>query len=239
MAITATEKILDESKAEIIELISKTFSTATHDKFDYKSGWLIFEAAAQDALADFLSKKFPKGNIQKAKGKNEYPDVSLETEDGKFAIDVKASASEKDPEYDIARIDTMMKSRIDVFTEEWEIVIKYEKKSGKLVSVFFSLLREIVGVHKLSGGIKYRLYDGKVRPKSWKDFDGNKIYWSTKEEFTNGIKKAFDYRWTALISNHLVPNINDEEKSGYIKLFEKPIHLEEDLEDENGGQEME
>jgi hypothetical protein len=241
MVITPTEQLLNTSRAEIIELISKTFSVVTHDKFDYKSGWLIFEAASQDILKDFLSKKFPKAKIRKAEGKNEYPDVTLETEDGKFAIDIKASANEKDPEFDIARIDTMIKSRINVFKEEWEIVIKYEKKSGKLVDVYFTLLREIVGVHKLSGGIKYRLYDGKVRPKSWKDFDGNKIYWATKENFIKGIKMSFDYRWTALISNHLVPNLNKEEKAGYIKLFENPIHLEEDLEDEDedGNEESE
>lgn len=223
---------MNESKAEIIELISKTFLDVTHDKFDYKSGWLVFEAAVQETLINYLSKKIKNAKIYKAEGKNEYPDVTVETEDGKFAIDVKASTSEKDPEFDIARIDTIKKSRLDIFTDEWEIIIKYEKKSGRLVNVFFLLLREIAGIHKLSGGIKYRLYDGKVRPKSWKDFDNEKVYWHSKEEFLNGIKKAFDYRWTALISNHLVPNIGDEEKKKYVALFENPIHLEEDQEEE-------
>lgn len=239
MAATQTEQLLNDSKAEIIKSISQALTSVKKEKFDYKSSGLIFEVTAQDALIGLLSKIFPKGNIRKAKGKNEYPDVSLETGDGKYAIDIKASAGDKDPEFDIARIDTMMNTRINVFKEEWEIVIKYEKKSGKLIDVFFMLQREIVGVHKLSGGIKYRLYDGKVRPKSWKDFDGNKIYWATKEDFIKGIKISFDYRWTALISNHLVPNINDEEKARYTKLFENPIHLEEDLEDENGNEETE
>lgn len=233
MKIKSTEEVINDLRVEITDLITTLFLDEAHANFDYKSGWLIFEAAAQEALINFFSTKFPEAVIQKAKGKNEYPDIYLITDDGKFAIDIKASASEKDPEFDIARIDTITKSRIDIYNEEWEIVIKYEKKSGKLVYVFFMMLREIVGVHKLSGGIKYRLYDGKVRPKSWKDFDNGVIYWNSKDDFKNGIKKSFDYRWTALISNHLVPNINEDEKKHYVSLFEKPIFLEEETDELN------
>ncbi len=134
----------------------------------------------------------------------------------------------------MARLDTMLESRITKYIEEWELVIKFRNTDGKFIKAFFNLFREVVGNHKFSGGIKYRPYDGKVRHKTWAEFDNNVIYWDTKEKFLEGIEKSIKYRWKSNIAKHLAPKLSNDEKEEFKKLFDSPIQLpEEPDEDEN------
>jgi hypothetical protein len=126
----------------------------------------------------------------------------------------------KDPWFDMARIDTMMEDRIEKYVEEWEFVIRFDSSNGKFIKAYFSLFREVVGIRAECSGIKYRPYDGKVRPKSWADFDNNKVYWDTKEKFLEGIEKSLKHRWKENIKMHLVPKLSAAEKEEFRKLFD-------------------
>ena len=173
--------------------------------------------------------------ITSPKSKSVYPDIKIINEEGTFAIDIKVNEDSKNPWFDMARLDTMLESRIAKYVEEWELVIQFRNTDGKFIKAYFNLFREVVGNHKFSGGIKYRPYDGKVRPKTWSEFDKDVIYWDTKEKFLDGVEKSIKYRWKSNISKHLVAKLSAEEKEEFKKLFDTPLDIpEESDEDENG-----
>jgi hypothetical protein len=121
----------------------------------------------------------------------------------------------------MARLDTIIEERIQKYTEEWEVVIKYDSETKKLLNVYFNLFREVAGKRYECDGVKYRPYDGKIRPKTWKDFDNNVIFWNSEADFLLGIKKSMKHRWKENIKKHLIPKLTDNEKKEFQKLFEK------------------
>lgn len=218
---TKTEELITTNKAQIVSVVITTLkshsSTAT-----YKSVWEAFEGPTQEAIITYLKTILPKDTSYKTpKSKSSYPDIEITNSEGRFAIDIKCAAQEEkpSPRFDMARIDTMQEKRLDKFVEEWEVVIKYEKKTVKFVNAYFGLFREFVGIKTDCNGILYRPYDGKVRPKSWVDFENEKIYWDTKEKFMEGFEISLKKRWKSNISLHLLPKLSSEEKKDYIKLF--------------------
>jgi hypothetical protein len=42
--------------------------------------------------------------------------------------------------------------------------------------------------------VKFRLYDGKLRPKLWKDFEEGHVFRTDKEHFRQGILNSQHYR---------------------------------------------
>ena len=102
---------------------------------------------------------------------------------------MKVSIDTQNPAFDIARLDTIVKSRLDVYENEFEVVVKYNVNSG-VVSVYFEEMISVIGYDKKSKGVKNRPYDGKIRPKTWDDFEKGKIYFNSKEELKMGIKNS-------------------------------------------------
>ena len=66
----------------------------------------------------------------------------------------------------------------------------------------------------LEKNAKDRPYDGKLRPKSWDDFDNKKTYWPTKEKFLKGIEKSRKYRMKEIVKEHL-HTLSDEDKEEF------------------------
>lgn len=79
-------------------------------------------------------------------------------------------------------------------------------------------MRETVGIREECRGVKYRPYDGKVRPKSWADFDNGVVYWKTKDAFLKGIEISKKYRMKELIKEHW-KNLTEEERQEYRDSF--------------------
>lgn len=127
--------------------------------------------------------------------------------------------AKKNPWFDMARLDTVEKKRINPYDEEWELVIKYDSETKKFLKAYFNLFREIVGKRNDCNGVKYRPYDGKLRPKSWADFENNKIYWQTKENFLKGIRNSKIHRWREYIRKILIPILTNNEKKEFKRLF--------------------
>ena len=184
----------------------------------YKVVWNQLENLASPQIQKILEKHFPKCKITIGKSKSAYPDIKMEFEGFIFAFDIKSNESSKDPWYDIARLDTIEESRLKKFDEEYDLVVKYDSETRKLLDMYFETLRDTVGIREECQGIKYRPYDGKVRPKSWKDFAEGKTYWSTKEKFIDGIKKSKKYRFLELTKTHL-KGLTKEEKEEFRKFL--------------------
>lgn len=235
MAETKTEKIINELKPEILKTVTERLTAVTSETHDVAIAWKKMQDDAAEVVMNLLSKHLANSKITSPKSKSTYPDIKIVNAEGMFAIDIKVNEDSKNPWFDMARLDTMLESRIDKYIEEWELVIKFRNTDGKFIKAFFNLFREVVGYNKYSGGIKYRPYDGKVRPKTWADFENDKIYWNTKEEFLVGIEKSIKYRWKSNISKHLVAKLSEEEKEEFKKLFDKPIEIPEEPDDDENG----
>lgn len=221
MAKTKTEEIIDKLRTEIIEKVSIKLSGIKETTIDVRTAWNSREIVAAKEIREILGKYLKDSKITSPKSKSTYPDVKIENSEGLFAIDIKCSEHCGNPWFDICRLDTMQTRRIDKYVEEWELVIKYDSGTGKFLKAYFLLLREVVGLRKECDGIKYRPYDGKVRPKTWQEFDDCVVHWDTKEKFLTGMKKSIKHRWIENIKSHLIPILNEEEKENFKKLFDE------------------
>ncbi len=227
MANTKTEKIINELKSEILKVVSPKLSEIKDGTKDVAIAWKKMQDVAAEEMIKLLSKHLPDSEISSPKSKSTYPDIKIVNNEGQFAIDIKANEDSKDPWFDMARLDTMMDDRLGKYVEEWEFVIRFDSSNGKFLKAYFNLFREVVGIRKECNGIKYRPYDGKVRPKTWADFDNDVVYWNSKEEFIVGIEKSLKHRWKLNIIQHLVPKLTNEEKEEFKKLFDQAAN--EDL----------
>jgi hypothetical protein len=219
MADTNTEKIIEAHRQEFIDVVDSKLRALTSGTEDYITAWKKLQDEAAEEITKVLERILPESSISSPKSKSTYPDIKIVNDEGNFAIDIKANESSKDPWFDMARLDTMIDERINKYIEEWELVIKYDSSNGKFVCCYFNLFREVVGIRAECNGIKYRPYDGKVRPKTWSDFLTNKVYWQSKEDFMSGIEKSLKHRWKENIKTHLIPKLSDKEKDEFKNLF--------------------
>lgn len=186
---------------------------------NYEIVWKQLQELAISVIVTVIKEHFPTAVTWSPKSKSTYPDLKI-TIDGKhYAIDIKSNEMQKNPWYDMARIDTIVETRLGPYEEEWEFVIKYDSETKRYVKSYFCLFREAVGIREECKGIKYRPYDGKVRPKSWDDFENNKVYWQNKEEFLIGIRNSQINRWKTLVQDVLIPLLDDNEKEEFKRLF--------------------
>jgi hypothetical protein len=166
---------------------------------NYKVVWDEFEAIIEPLLVEHLVSVVPglkPNQVQKASSKSVYPDFKVDYRDRLYAIDIKSGESTKDPWYDMGRLDTYKKDHLDKYAAEYCITIKWSGDSGsvRVVDVYVEPTHASVGFNPRSDGIKYRPYDGKLRPKSWTDFDEGKVYWPNIEAFRVGLEKSMMYR---------------------------------------------
>jgi hypothetical protein len=221
MANTQTEKIINALKPTILQEVSPKLAAITEGTTDVAIAWKKMQDVAANEIRSLLIIHLPDSEITSPVTKSTYPDIKIINDEGQFAIDIKVNENSKDPWFDMARLDTMMADRIQKYIEEWEFVIRFNSSDGKFIKAYFNLFREVVGIRSECDGIKYRPYDGKVRPKSWSDFDNNKVYWNTKEKFLEGIEKSLKHRWKENIKAHLIPKLSSKEKEEFKKLFDE------------------
>lgn len=220
MAQTRTERIINSLEPEIVRVVTARLTLLKNEKHDVAIAWKNTQDVVAEEISKLLLDHLPDSKITSPTSKSTYPDIKIENDEGTFAIDIKVNENSKQPWFDMARIDTMYEERLAKYIEEWELVIKFDSKTGDFIKAYFLLFREAVGIRHDCSGIKFRPYDGKVRPKSWEDFDNNVIHWNTKKKFLNGIEKSLKFRWKENIKNHLLPKLSKDEIEDFIKLFE-------------------
>jgi len=217
--MTTIQKI-NSLETDIVDCVSKELHKLYGRIDDYEIAWRQLQKVSAEAIVKLLKKELPNATITTPTSKSVYPDIKIEIDECIYAIDIKANESSKQPWFDMARLDTIEKERLGKYQEEWELVIKYDSETKQFEKAYFLLFRHAVGIRKECKGVKYRPYDGKIRPKSWEDFENKVVYWKTKKQFKKGIKKSIVYRWKSNIKEHLIPKLTKKEKEEFRKLFE-------------------
>lgn len=177
----------------IRDSVFKSFQ-GVESKGNYKIIWDHFQRTAIKKIVSIIKEEFPNAVVKVTKSKSTYPDIKIIYGRDVFAIDIKSNESGREPWYDIARLDTIFEKRLDKYAEEYDIVIKYDRDTGKVENVFFEPMYRTVGIYSDSGGVKYRPYDGKLRPKSWEMFEAGTAYWDSKERFIWAVRRSLNYR---------------------------------------------
>lgn len=202
--------------------ILDTVTTSLHEVAEldsYEIAWKQMQDIAAKEIENIIKQNIPNCKIIIPKSKSTYPDVKIIVSDKQYAIDIKCAEKQKDPWFDMARMDTFIESRYNIYDEEWELLLQYDSQTKKFIKAYFGLFHEFVGKHSRVNGIKFRPYDGKIRPKTWSDFDDNVIYWQTKDDFLTGLKTSQIARWKSNISKYLIPLLSDEERNQFSDLF--------------------
>lgn len=205
-------------RLQFIENVTKTITKEAKELDNYLIVWNQLQNIASPVIKEILEKNFKGAKITIAKTKSTYPDIKMEWKGFKIAIDIKSNESSKEPWYDIARLDTIVQTRINKFDEEYDLVVKYDSKTKKLIKMFFETMRNTVGIRKECNGVKYRPYDGKLRPKTWKEFDKGIVYWKTKKDFLQGIENSKKHRWKELARKQ-AKHLSKKEKKEFRDIF--------------------
>lgn len=179
---------IKNSKSQIISLIIDHLRLETQNNQNYEVVWKEYQSQVCHILVNYL-KENGFDNIIVTTKKSTYPEFTVIHNEKKYAFDVKVSVDTQDPAYDIARLDTFIE-RMKKYQNEYEVIVKYNIYSG-VVNVFLEKLHNVIGIQKKQNGIvKFRPYDGKVRPKNWSDFENNVNHFNSEDELINGIKRA-------------------------------------------------
>ncbi len=169
----------------------------------FRSVWEHFEEVINPVLINFFASApllIPKEQIHETKSKSTYPDLKVSFEGKTYAIDVKSGETKHNPWYDISRIDTYEKEHFDKYTAEYSVVISWSGRTALQVdAVYIEPVYKTVGYRAESKGVLYRPYDGKLRPKPWKDFREGKSYWHDINHFKEGLAASKAYRRRSFI----------------------------------------
>jgi hypothetical protein len=195
-----------------MDLLTSTFETAIphlrqailhgfslhESQAGFRSIWEHFEEVINPILIEFLSNpplEIPLKDIIKARSKSIYPDLKINYQGKLYAIDIKSGEDGRNPWYDMGRVDTFEKSHLNVYEAEYYITVRWTGRNpSRVINVYIEPSHQSVGYKDTYKGILYRPYDGKIRPKSWADFDQGRIYWKTKADFLQGLQKAKIHR---------------------------------------------
>ena len=174
----------------------------------YKIVWEEFEDKIFDTVRIFLLDSFPglrKNDIIQTETKSSYPDFKVSYNGKLYAIDIKSGAAEKtEPWYDMGRLDTFERGHTKKYAAEFYITVKYRRvpdhaKAIEVEDIYIEPAYHSVGFNHDCRCVLYRLYDGKIRPKSWAEFSRGKTYWKTLDTFLIGLARSRSHRRMTLI----------------------------------------
>lgn len=199
----------------------KTFQSRT----GFRSVWEDFEDKIIEDTRKILLSVFPDlkaRDIVEAKSKSVFPDLKVVFKGNAYAIDVKSGEDTMDPWYDMGRLDTFEERRLSRFKNEYYITVKWHRDNNgiTIVALFIEPFYESVGLDPDSGGVKYRPYDGKLRPKSWQDFENKRAYWHSISEFKKGLDKAKRHRRIEMMVNWY-KEMSSPERTAFKKTIDK------------------
>ncbi|ELC8442525.1 hypothetical protein QYB59_001549 [Clostridium perfringens] len=175
---------------------------------NYKTFGNNIEDLVSDLIEEYLKKNKVEYEAKRAKNKNEFPDLKLTIGDTVFAFEHKAGASDKGPANDLGTLKAYTKKIKEFNDNIFCVFVKYSKaQSNKgiiIEDVYLDKIYKFIGKRANEEDIlKYRKKDGNLRPKTWKEFEDNIVYFKNLNEFKKAIKKTNIYRSEEIIKEHI------------------------------------
>lgn len=206
----------------------------------YRSVWEHFEDVINPIMITFLQQpplNIPARDIEVASSKSTYPDIKIKFEENSYAIDVKSGDDgKKDPWYDMGRLDTYEKNHLNKYAGEYCVTVRWKNKiAPHVIDIYIEPSHKSVGYNAMYKGIAYQPYSGKIRPKSWSDFESGYSHWKTIDDFKIGLRAAQKYRRIFYI-DEWYKEMNEAQRQQVKKIISlrdagKPIDLLKEMEE--------
>lgn len=121
----------------------------------------------------------------------------------------------------MGRMDTFEEKHLQKYQDEFYITVRWEnKEKPRVIDIYIEPMQWSVGFYNKYNCILFRPYDGKIRPKSWADFENGNVYWRSKEDFIKGFERAKNIRRIDLIKEWY-EELDGKQRSELIKEFDK------------------
>lgn len=211
---------LKDFKKYILENLPKKVEEANLN--DYTTFGKNVEEPLSDVIEDYFKLKKVQAKFKRAKKKNSFPDLEVEIGKENFAFEHKAAESGS-VDNDLGTLNAFPKKIKKYGDNIYYFFVKYSKaKKGKgivIKNIYIDKVYRFVGKMDVKDKLilRYRKKDGNLRPKNWKDFDSNTVYFNTLEEFKSAITPTVKYRAYELVIQH-IKDITDEDK---IRVYEE------------------
>lgn len=189
----------EEAIPKLRKQILKKF-VSDQSEAGFRSIWEHFEDVINPIIVAFLTQpplSIPRKDIIIAKSKSVYPDIKVTYRGNVYAIDVKSGEDGRNPWYDMGRLDTFEEKHLEKYSAEYYVTVRWTGRDPtRVLDVFIEPMYFSVGFREEYNGVLYRPYDGKIRPKSWEDFESGNSYWTNTDEFLDGLNNAKVHRRT-------------------------------------------
>lgn len=197
-------------KNEIEDYVLKYLQKAVVDnEYNYSTFGKIAEPLMARGVKDFFMKKhgFLETDFFEAPDKNAFPDLKFNT----IAIEFKCAKIDKGPGNDMGTLNSWPE-KIRLYGDNiFYLFVAYDEVKGtvEIKKVFFDKFYKFIGKNS-DNLLKYREKDGNLRPKSWRDFFSNQIYFNSLKDFGDAFEETESYRSARIVKKHLEKmNISD------------------------------
>ena len=171
------------------------------------------ETPISDTIEEYLRIMGITYTAQRAKTKNDFPDLEVEIAGVKYALEHKAAMCDYKGEIynsaanDMGTINAYPKKINKYGDNIYCTFVKYivlDDDTIRIANIYFDKIYTFVGQGKgFDNQLQYREKDGNLRPKKWADMDNGVVYFPTIQEFENALVETDRYRSERIAKKHI------------------------------------
>ena len=171
------------------------------------------ETPISDTIEEFLKIQSIPYTSQKAKTKNDFPDLEIEIKGVKYALEHKAGACNIKGEIkntaanDMGTINTYPDKIKKYGDNIYCTFIKYSvlpDNTIQIEDIYFDKIYVFIGRGTgFNNQLQYREKDGNLRPKKWSDMENNITYFPNLYSFQKALVETAQYRSERIVLKHI------------------------------------
>lgn len=171
------------------------------------------EIPISDTIEEFLAAEGITYTPHRAKTKNDFPDLEVEIDGIKYALEHKAGTcnikgkNKRTAANDMGTMNAYP-DKIEKYNDNMYCTfVKYsvlQDNTIQIEDIYFDKIYTFIGKGTgFANQLQYREKDGNLRPKKWTDMTDGITYFPTLETFEEAIKATTPYRSERIIVKHL------------------------------------
>ena len=170
------------------------------------------ETPISDTIEEYLKAKGISYIPHRSTNKNEFPDLELEIQGTKFAMEYKVGIHsnkgdiEDSAANDMGTINAYPKKVKKYGDNIYCTFVKYSVLNDDTIDIediFFDKMYTFIGKRSDGEYLSYREKDGNLRPKNWDDMSNGTTYFHTREEFQRALETTSKFRSERIVLKHL------------------------------------
>ena len=171
------------------------------------------ETPISDTIEEYLTAEGIAYTPQRAKTKNDFPDLEVEIDGIKYALEHKAGAcnikgnDKSTAANDMGTINAYP-DKVEKYNDNMYCTfVKYsvlQDDTIEIEDIYFDKIYTFIGKGTgFDNQLQYREKDGNLRPKKWSDMCNDVTYFSTLEDFKVALEATNRYRSERIVIKHL------------------------------------